>query len=102
MRRVWRRTKTIRPALQERVHHPLLSRLEAYETRPERCLHDSAGFVSYCFASGDGGDQRVASPGVVCKSRSRRRGSAERRAGLRASTKGGALAPEEHLFLRSA
>src|ERR1700687_5943824 len=27
----------------------------------ERFLHDSAGFVSYCFASGDGPDQRVAS-----------------------------------------
>ena len=39
----------------------------------ERFLHDSAGFVSCCFAFGGGHDQQVASLGVVCASRLRRR-----------------------------
>ena len=37
--------------------------------------------------------------GVVCTNQLRRRGSAERRAGFRASIEGGAPAPEHHLFL---
>src|SRR6266852_930091 len=76
------------------------SQTSDYEKGPERFLHDSAGFVSCCFAFGDGPDQRVASPGVVCAIRLRRRGSAERRPDLRASIEGGAPAPEHHLFVR--
>src|ERR1700730_1304663 len=91
------RATTSFPTLDSPCRHVVAS---AYEKGPERFLHDSAGFVSCCFAFGDGPDQRVASPGVVCAIRLRRRGSAERRADLRASIEEGAPAPEHHLFLR--
>jgi hypothetical protein len=75
---------------------PSASQTSAYEKGPNGSCAIRPGFVSYCFASGDGPDRRVASLGVVRTNQLRRRGSTERRAGLRASIEGGAPAPEDH------
>jgi hypothetical protein len=101
MRRVWRRTKTICPDLQKRVRRPPLRRLQP--TRRDRAVLARFDQVLSVIASHlEMAHQRVASLGGVCTNQLRRRGSAERRAGLRARIEGGAPAQEHYLFLRTA
>ena len=62
----------------------------------ERFLRDSTRFCQLLLRIWRWLDQRVASLGVVCTTQLRRRGSTERRAGLRAGIEGGAPATEDH------
>jgi hypothetical protein len=74
---------------------PSASQTSAYEKGPNGSCAIRPGFVSYCFASGDG-PTNESDLLAWCVRISFEASSTERRAGLRASIEGGAPAPEDH------